>query len=86
MQYFNCDYMEGAHPKILQRLMETNFDKTEGYGVDPYCDSARDKIRKACGVPDAEVQFLVGGTQTNETVISAFCVRMRESSRLIQDM
>jgi len=72
MQYFNCDYMEGAHPKILQRLMETNFDKTEGYGVDPYCDSARDKIRKACGVPDAEVQFLVGGTQTNETVISAF--------------
>ena len=72
MQYFNCDYMEGAHPKILERLMETNYDKTEGYGIDPYSDSAREKIRNICGTPDAEVQFLVGGTQANLTVIAAF--------------
>lgn len=72
MQYFNCDYMEGAHPAILARLAETNMDKTEGYGYDPYCDHAKELIREACECPEAEVHFLVGGTQTNEAVISAF--------------
>ena len=72
MQYFNCDYMEGAHPAILERLAETNYDKTEGYGVDPYTDHARELIREAVGCPEAEVHFLVGGTQTNEAIISAF--------------
>lgn len=69
--YFNCDYMEGAHPKILQRLTETNLQHTFGYGSDPYCQSAREKILKECGCPDGEVHFLVGGTQTNATVIAA---------------
>ena len=68
---FACDYMEGAHPDIMQRLMETNLVKTAGYGLDEYCDSAKEKIRAACGAPDAEVHFLVGGTQTNATVIDA---------------
>ena len=69
--FFACDYMEGAHPAIMQRLMETNLVKTAGYGLDEYCDSAKEKIRAACGAPDAEVHFLVGGTQTNATVIDA---------------
>lgn len=69
--FFACDYMEGAHPAIMQRLMETNLVKTAGYGLDEYCGSAKEKIRAACGVPDAEVHFLVGGTQTNATVIDA---------------
>ena len=69
--FFASDYMEGAHPAIMQRLMETNLVKTAGYGLDEYCDSAKEKIRAACGAPDAEVHFLVGGTQTNATVIDA---------------
>ncbi|MBQ7841193.1 MAG: aminotransferase class V-fold PLP-dependent enzyme [Lachnospiraceae bacterium] len=69
MLYFNCDYMEGAHPSILNRLMETNMEHTLGYGSDLYCESAKEKIRKACRCPEAEVHFLVGGTQTNATVI-----------------
>lgn len=68
---FSCDYMEGAHPAILQRLIETNFAQMPGYGADDYCESAREKIRAACGAPNAEVHFLVGGTQTNATVIDA---------------
>ena len=68
---FSCDYLEGAHPAILQRLCETNFAQTAGYGTDEYCESAREKIRAACGAPSAEIHFLVGGTQTNATVIDA---------------
>ena len=68
---FASDYMEGAHPQILQRLMETNLEKTAGYGFDEYSEVAREKIRKACEAPDAEIFFLVGGTQTNATVIDA---------------
>lgn len=68
---FLSDYMEGAHPAILKRLSETNLFKTPGYGTDEFCESARDKIRQACGCPDAAVHFLVGGTQTNATVIDA---------------
>ena len=48
MQHFECDYMEGAHPQILKRLIETNMEKTPGYGMDPYCQSGREKILKAC--------------------------------------
>ena len=66
---FDCDYLEGAHPSILQRLQETNLDQTLGYGTDPYCAAAADKIRAACGLPGAGVHFMVGGTQTNTTVI-----------------
>ena len=68
---FQCDYAEGAHPSILEKLVETNFDQTVGYGLDPYCDSARAKIKEACNQPEADVHFLVGGTQANFTVISS---------------
>ena len=68
---FTCDYSEGAHPKILERLFETNYEQLPGYGVDRYCESAKAKIRAACGSPEAEVFFLVGGTQTNSIVIAA---------------
>ena len=68
---FSCDYMEGAHPQILQRLVETNIEKTPGYGSDCYCEAAKAKIREACNAPAAEIFFLVGGTQTNATVIGA---------------
>lgn len=70
-QSFISDYMEGAHPLILQRLLETNMEKTVGYGLDEYCESAREKIRAACGCPHAEIYFLIGGTQSNATVIDA---------------
>ena len=68
---FNCDYSEGAHPRILQRLTDTNFEQTAGYGDDPHCENARRLILKECGQPDADVYLLVGGTQTNLTVIAA---------------
>ena len=69
--FFASDYMEGAHPLILQRLMETNLLHTVGYGTDEFSESARAKVRKACNAPDADVYFLVGGTQTNATVIGS---------------
>lgn len=68
---FESDYTEGAHEAILRRLMETNLEQLSGYGNDPYCESAKEKIRLACGCPEAEIQFLVGGTQTNAVVIGA---------------
>mgnify|MGYP000826375127 CR=1 FL=1 len=71
MYRFQCDYTEGAHPAIMQRMIETNMEQTNGYGLDPYCDSARQKIKDLCECQDADVHFLVGGTQTNTTVISA---------------
>lgn len=68
---FQCDYAEGAHPLILKKMEETNYDQTVGYGNDPYCESAREKIKAACEAPEADVHFLVGGTQANFTVISS---------------
>lgn len=68
---FNSDYLEGAHPQIMQRLMETNMDQTPGYGEDAYCEQARDTIRRLCDALEADVHFLVGGTQTNATFLSA---------------
>jgi len=69
--FFASDYMEGAHPAILKRLLQTNMEPTAGYGLVPYSESAREKIRAACQAPEADVFFLVGGTQTNATVIDA---------------
>ncbi|MBS6397775.1 MAG: aminotransferase class V-fold PLP-dependent enzyme [Clostridiales bacterium] len=69
MLSFENDYIEGAHEKILQRLIETNLEALPGYGTDPYCDSAKEKIRAACACPEADIYFLTGGTQTNATVI-----------------
>ena len=68
---FESDYIAGAHPRILERLMETNLEPLSGYGSDRYCESAREKIRAACGCAEAQVTFLSGGTQTNALVISA---------------
>ena len=68
---FVNDYSEGAHEKILQRLLETNMEKLSGYGTDQYCESAKQKIREACECPEADIYFLVGGTQTNATVTDA---------------
>ena len=71
MILFNSDYTEGAHPRILERLIETNREQTTGYGEDAYCEAAREAIRKVCDAPEADVHFLVGGTQANFTVISS---------------
>ena len=71
MIYFNSDYLEGAHPALLEKLNETNMVQTVGYGEDEYCAAAREKIKAACQAPEADVHFLVGGTQTNTTVIAA---------------
>ncbi len=68
---FTSDYCEGALPRIMQRLQETNMVQTVGYGEDDFCAQAREYIRKACDRPDIDVHFLVGGTQTNATVISS---------------
>ncbi|MBR0399712.1 MAG: low specificity L-threonine aldolase [Mogibacterium sp.] len=70
MVSFECDYIAGAHPEILKRLMETNMEALSGYGMDPYTESAKEKIIKACGIDTAQVEFLTGGTQTNMVVIS----------------
>lgn len=75
MLHFDTDYMEGAHPEVMRRLNETNLEHTVGYGADRYSEEARRLIREACGAPDALVQFLVGGTQTNATVIDALLRR-----------
>lgn len=71
MKHFDTDYMRGAHPQVMQRLLETNLEQTPGYGSDSYCAEAKALIRKACGDESLDVHFLVGGTQTNSTVIDA---------------
>ena len=71
MHRFNSDYLEGAHPNIIKRLVETNLMQTPGYGLDPISDSAKNKIRAACKAPDAKVYFMVGGTQTNCIVLDS---------------
>ncbi len=68
---FNCDYSEGAHPRVLEKLIKTNLVQTPGYGEDEYCESAARAIHKMCGRDDIAVHFMVGGTQANLTVLSA---------------
>ena len=68
---FECDYTTGAHPEILQALVNTNLESCPGYGVDEHCEHARAMLRELCRAPEAGVHFLVGGTQTNTTVIAA---------------
>lgn len=75
MYRFNSDYLEGAHPNIINRLVETNLIQTPGYGLDPISDSAKAKIRAACNAPDAKVYFMVGGTQVNYTVLDSILKR-----------
>ena len=71
MYSFRNDYSEGAHPKVLEALASTNLEQTVGYGMDPRCEAARNTIRRLCNAPDADVHFLVGGTQTNLIVIES---------------
>jgi threonine aldolase len=71
MLSFASDYVEGAHPAILQRFIETNLVKQAGYGSDEYTASAKEKIKAACGCPEADVWLLTGGTQTNQIVIDS---------------
>ena len=68
---FECDYLEGAHPRVIEALTRTNEEQTPGYGVDAYSKKAADLIRGACAAPEADVQFLIGGTLTNTVVIAA---------------
>lgn len=72
MLHFDSDYMETAHPEILKKFTEIIGEQNTGYGFDTYSLRAAEKIAKACGKPEALVKFLVGGTQTNATVIDAF--------------
>ena len=74
MILFNCDYLEGAHPSILEKLAQTNLEQAPGYGADTFCKQAAQQIQKACHAPQADVHFLCGGTQTNLTIIAA-CLR-----------
>ncbi len=69
--FFVNDYGEGAHEKVLEHLTKTNREHLSGYGTDAYCDAAKEKIRRACQCPEAEIFFISGGTQTNMIVISS---------------
>ncbi len=71
MLRFECDYSEGCIDKIKKALVETNLEQTPGYGMDDHCERARSIIRQLCEDENAEVQFLVGGTQANMTLITA---------------
>lgn len=75
MIYFNCDYMAGAHPEVLRALTETNLDKSIGYGFDSFTSDARTVILNSCGLDEGDVFFLLGGTQTNKTVIDRLLSR-----------
>ena len=68
---FECDYTTGAHPKILEALVNTNGESCPGYGVDEHCERARTMLRELCQAPEAGIHFLVGGTQANTTIIAA---------------
>ena len=72
MLQFDGEYMAGAHPEVMRRIVETNLEETPGYGCDPYTAQARELIRRECQAPGAEIHFLVGGTQVNKTAIAAF--------------
>lgn len=79
MYYLKNDYSEGCHPRILEALTRTNLEATTGYGLDEYCLSAQDKIRQVFSCPQADVHFLVGGTQANMTFV-AHALRPYESA------
>lgn len=72
MYSFKCDYSEGTHPRILEALTRTNLEQTDGYGEDAHCINAAKLMKKKIGREDLDIHFLIGGTQTNFTAISAF--------------
>lgn len=71
MIYFRSDYSQGAHPKVMDALMQTNLEHTDGYGIDPHCEHAAEMIRELIGVDDCSVHMMIGGTNCNVTVIAA---------------
>lgn len=75
MLHFDTDYMRGAHPEVMRRLVETNLDQTPGYGTDSHTANAQKLILEACGLTEGRVYFLAGGTQTNATVIDSVLAR-----------
>lgn len=75
MIHFDCDYMAGAHPEVLDAIIRNNLVQTSGYGEDDFCRRAKALIREACGTPDAAVHFMMGGTQTNATVLDGLLRR-----------
>ena len=81
---FMCDYHEGCHPALLKALTETNLVQTPGYGEDRYCHEARELIKKRIGCPNADIHFLVGGTQTNLTVITSI-LRPHQGALCVDD-
>ncbi len=68
---FECDYNNGAHPKVLESLIKHNDAKPTPYGFDEFSERAKGRIREAIGMPDAQIFFLTGGTQTNATTIDS---------------
>jgi len=66
---FESDYIEGAHPLVFQRLIETNMEQLSGYGFDIYTQRAKEKIANACELPTVQISLLTGGTQTNQIII-----------------
>lgn len=72
MLHFRNDYGNGAHPQVMEALCKTNLELTVGYGMDPYCQQAANRIRDLCHCPQADVHFIVGGTQANKTALGAF--------------
>ena len=72
MLHFQNDYSEGAHPRVLEALQDVNLEPNTGYGKDAHCRAAADRLRAVFACPDADVHFLVGGTQTNLTAAAAF--------------
>ena len=72
MLHFCNDYSEGAHPHVMRALLDSNLESTAGYGCDPYCESACAALKTRFACPEADVHFLVGGTQTNLVAAAAF--------------
>ena len=72
MLHFCNDYSEGAHPRVMRALADSNMESTAGYGCDPYCEAAREALKARFACPEADVHFLVGGTQTNLVAAAAF--------------
>ncbi len=72
MLFFRNDYGAGAHPAVLEALCRTNMELTAGYGTDHYCRKAAETVRTLCRSPQADVHFLMGGTQANKTALGAF--------------
>jgi len=83
---FDNDYSRSAHPKIIEALSEDMYNSYAGYGLDSWCEIASDEIRKAIGKPDADIHYLIGGTQTNMTVhcnLTDFMCQSASDDRMI---